>query len=530
MDNKLEPNEIVEVNLHPSQAMLQIINPNTAYCLGPRSGGKTGGIIAPRIQHLDLKMPRCQILLVSDTYERLKKIIVPSIVYFWESKLGMVEGIDFIKYKKPPNEWTKPIIPLDDYENVISFPSGTRLCLVSLSVDGCANGFNAQAAIVDEAKFCDEIKINNQVMPALRGCRDLFEHRPEYRSIWMCTDKFGKNIKWLLNKKKLVNQKAVDIVYTLQLEIFKLQQKQKECKSTKTFYELKNRIDDYQIKADNIRKHLVYYSDMKPFENLHTVGEDFFSTQKRLCRSIYEYEVAILNKDPDQVENCFYPTYTDLNKYECFNKEDYDPNKPLIIALDYNFRITPIPIAQQSTLPNSVYTTLNFIDEVFTLYPLGLVDAINKLCNKYDSHQYKEIQFIFDHTGIGRNALTTTYKDAVTQSFVSNGWIVKEIYIGGAPEHDVKFQKIRDVLQAQGDNAVMINIHTCEYLNKSIEQSPAKISNGVTKKDKSTETDTNFPAQESTHFSDAFDMIIWACYELNLIINNNQSGTLITFT
>lgn len=514
--------DTIQINLHPSQAMLQIINPNTAYCLFPRSGGKTGGVIAPRLQHLDLKMPRCQILLVSDTYERLKNIIVPSIVFFWESVMGMKEDIDFVRFKRPPNSWTRSLVPLNNFENVISLPSGTRICLVSLAVDGCANGFNAQAAIVDEAKFCDETKINTQVLPALRGCKDLFEHCPEYRSIWMCTDKFGKNIKWLLNKKKLVNQKAVDIVYTLQMEIFRLKQKQANCSSTERFYHYKPTIDKYQSQIDNIRKHLIYYCDMAPYENLPTVGENFFKTQKRLCKSIYEYEVAILNRDPDQVENCFYPTFTDANKYEAFKNEDYNTNAPLYIALDYNFRITPIPIAQETTIGNSIYKTLNFIDEVFVLHPKGLIDAIEELCTRYSSHNNKTINFIYDHTAIGRNPLKTTYKDEVIKAIQSYGWIVIEHFIGDAPDHDIKFQKIRDVLSSQGDNAVMINKLKCEYLIKSIEQSPAKITNGVTKKDKRTETDLNYPAEESTHFSDAFDMILWGMYEHCIIGKSNN--------
>jgi hypothetical protein len=40
----------VQVNLHNSQALIQIINANVTYCAWQRAGGKTGGGIGPRVQ------------------------------------------------------------------------------------------------------------------------------------------------------------------------------------------------------------------------------------------------------------------------------------------------------------------------------------------------------------------------------------------------------------------------------------------------------------------------------------------------
>ena len=137
-----------EVKLHDSQAMIQIINANTTYCAWARGGGKTGGGIGPRILRISEVMPRCQILLFSDTYERLETRIVPNIINFLQDKLGLVEDVDFVKYKKPPEHWAKPLIPLDKFEKVISFSSGMALCLVSLRVEGSANAFKIGRAHV----------------------------------------------------------------------------------------------------------------------------------------------------------------------------------------------------------------------------------------------------------------------------------------------------------------------------------------------------------------------------------------------
>ena len=515
------------LRLHDSQAMIQIINANTTFCLWQRGGGKTGGGIGPRFLHLSQVMPRSQVLLFSDTYKRLQERIVPNIIGFLESKLGWVEGIDFVKYCKPPEHFTKPIIPIDKYETVISTVTGMALCLVSLHVEGSANAYNAQAAIGDEVKYCDERKINTELLPALRGAEDLFGHLPEYLSVWMFTDKYGPNIRWLLKKKQKMNAKAVDVVYNLQMKCFELLNEieiAKKNDDTNKYYKLKNVYDENKSKADRIRKHLVYYSDMKPYENMKTLGEFYFKRQKRICRSDYEYNVAILNHDPDKIETCYYPTFSKQNKYSVKHTEDYNPELPFWIAFDYNFKIAPLPIVQVDKLPFNNYETVNFIDSIFTLLPLGIVDCVNEMCDKYADHKNKKINYIFDQTAIGRNPLKTTYKNEVVKAFEARKWTVIEHYIGEQPDHHLKFTVIKNILTARGINSVMVNELMSAQLIKSIELSGAYISGDKTKKDKSTENNDDWPAEDSTHFSDAFDMILWGLFEWDLL-NKKSSFT-----
>lgn len=234
-----------------------------------------------------------------------------------------------------------------------------------------------------------------------------------------------------------------------------------------------------------------------------------------------EFDVAILNKDPDKVESCFYPTFTTANKYQCEQGADYDTNAPFFTAIDYNYRITPMPFVQVGKLRSSVYDTVNFIDALYTLHPKGLEDCIEEFCNKYEHHNNKEIHYIFDHTAIGRNPLLTTYRSAVVKKFEAMGWTVIEHYTHDAPEHDVKHKMLRDTLACRGEHAVMVNEVTCDQMIKSIEMSPAKISGDKTKKDKSTESDEDWPAEDSTHFSDAFDMLLWWLFEYDGINNLN---------
>ncbi len=520
--------DTIEVNLHDSQALIQIVNANITIAAWQRAGGKTGGGIGPRLVHLSEVMPRSQILLFSDTYERLMDRIVPNITEFLTNKLGLIEGEDYVKYKKPPDNWDKPNVPLDKYDKVISFATGMALCLVSLRVEGSANAFNAQAAIGDEVKYCDETKINTEVLPALRGAIEKFGHLPEYMSVWMFTDKFGPKIKWVLKKKKLMNQRAIDAIIHLQLIAFRLEKEMltlKERNNPKAYYETKIEHDRVVSKANEIRKIVLYYSDMKPYENKKTVGERYFRTQRRNCKSQFEYNVSILNHDPDKAEFCYYPSLTSRRKYQVQDRADYNPTLPFFVAADYNFKIFPLPVAQHDYLPNSMNKTFNMVDSIFTLYPDGMEDGIALLCEKYKDHQKKVVHYIYDHTAIARNPLKTTYFSEFIRMFEVRGWHVIPHYIGSAPDHDIKFEIIKRILETEGDNAVMFNEIEAAQLLVSMENTPAKLSKGKTEKDKSSETNPDWPPEDSTHFGDAFDMLVYGVYELDLLNYNSSNDT-----
>lgn len=505
----------------PTQQMAHIINANTTYALCQRAGGKTMYVIGLRLQHLNEVMPRCQVLLFSDTYERLIDRIVPNIVYFWEKELKWVEGVDYVKYKKPPEHFTRPIIPMDKFDKVISTADGMAICLVSLSVEGSANAYNAQAVIGDEVKYCDETKINTEVLPALRGLEEYYKDLPEFQSVWMTTDKFGGDVGWLLKKKKLVNQKAVDVIYAMQMQVVQWQNEMMSASSTATQYKYKEKIDQYNAKLSRLRKHMVYYADMKPYENKEVRGDFFFKRARRICRTEQEFLISFLNHDPGKIEQTFYPTLTYLNKYKAIS--DYDPRLPIIGAMDYNFAISPLPLGQYSVLPNKIFRTLNIFDYMYDLHPLGMEDTLKAFCEKYKKHENKEFHYIHDHTSIGRSARKGSYKELFIETLDSYGWDVVEHYIGQAPEHENKFEKIKRWLARSGQDALRIHEIRCEQLLTSIEKAPAKIERGATHKDKSSEKKyPEFPAEDSTHGSDAVDQILWWAYELDGLSNMND--------
>lgn len=516
----------IEVDLLPSQALIHIVNAKVTYALWQRAGGKTSGGIAPRVDHLNKVMPRCQVLLVTDTYERLMDRIVPGILSFLENKMGLVEDVDFVRYKKPPPTFEKPFMKLDKYDKVISFADGMALCLVSLKIPGSANAFSAQAAIIDEAKYCDEEKVNSEVVPALRGVEHLYMHLPEYRSTWYFTDKYGPKVKWLLGKKKLMKPEWVEVVKSLQYEIFSLEEKMEQAETEPMQRHYYYEVEKLKKKLAPIRKQLIYYSDMAERENEPIVSPEYFRDMKRIMRP-YEYKVSILNMDPDKIENTFYPMLSSANLYSA--DDDIDLTSPLIVAFDYNYRIVPMVVAQLTALKDSPYITLNIVRSYHQLFPdASLQSMVHEFCTLHRNQVARHVYYVHDHTAIGRTPLGGSFKDKVVESFAAEGWDVTEVYIGQAQEHDIKFENLKEHMSNNAELAIRINEQHNEYLLKSMEQSPAVISQGKTKKDKKTEADKNFPAEESTHYSDAFDQIPRAVLEMKLITPSQQLPSMMT--
>jgi hypothetical protein len=508
------------VKLTKSQAELKLINPNVAYVLWPRAAGKTNAI-GDRVEHLSETMPKAQILLFSDTFKRLEERIVPNILGYFQNEIGLMENEDFVVFKKPPEHFDKPITPLKAFDHVITFASGLSLCLASQAVPGSANAFNAQAMLVDEAKYCKEGIINTEALPALRGAFDLFGHLPEYRSHWYFSDKYGENISWLLAKKRLHDPKKIEAVITLSLECIRLKELISSRSSSASQYKYMHELLPLEQLLQRTRKELVLYSDAPPYENQANLGKKYFRDLKRDL-SAYEYSISVENNDPDKAEHSFYPALYPKQHY--YNMEhDVDKAAPLIIALDYNWRITPMVVAQFGVLPGAAYTTLNITHAIHTLHPSGGIElTVKQFTELYRTHPTKQVYFVYDHTAVGKRPDGATFAKIVGRSLTEQGWRVIDTYMGGAPQHDIKFEQFKKIFSNSADMSIKINELTCAPLIKSMEYASAIMSMGKTKKDKSKEKNLSLDPVAQTDYSDAFDQLVWAVLQLNLIKHGPQ--------
>lgn len=502
------------LNPNRSQSLVKLVNANVCYLVAPRASGKTFAI-GDRIEQLNDAMPRSQIILFSDTFKRLEERIVPNILSYFINEAGMIEGEDFTVFKKPPEYFAKPLIPLKEFDHVISFSTGMALCLASQAVPGSANAYNAQALIVDEAKYIDEIVINTEVLPALRGAAQYFGHLPEYRSHWYFTDKYGERIKWILAKKKHNNEQIVNAIVTLQLKVFQLENAASNLTSSASIYKAAKVLASLKEKLQKVRSSLVYYCDAQPYENIGTLGKKYFRDLRRDL-SEYEYSISVENADPTGVQHTFYPALSKLrHQYDIMHDEI--PDQPLIVAMDYNWRITPMVVGQYGILPGRQEVTLNIVNAIHTLHPTGGIDqTVKEFCDYYEdrAEHNKIVFYVYDHTATGKRPDGKCFSEIAIDAFQANGWVCIAIHMGKAPEHPLKHEKIKKLMQA---NQIQFNEIRAAHVLTSCNNAEAILKGGKTHKNKGKEKNTSNNPVEQTDYSDAFDMLVWATLIMELV-------------
>jgi hypothetical protein len=103
------------------------------------------------------------------------------------------------------------------------------------------------------------------------------------------------------------------------------------------------------------------------------------------------------------------------------------------------------------------------------------------------------------------------------------------IYTAQAPEHYQKQADTKEWLKNEKGDVmdIRINLDRCKKLVISISGAEAVTTNGKTKKQKKYEDTVKYPnldQSETTHFSDAFDMINHAVLKLKRIVNGGSGG------
>jgi hypothetical protein len=334
--------------------------------------------------------------------------------------------------------------------------------------------------------------------------------------VWTFSDKFEGDVSWILKLRNKQNNTLIAAVLTMALEVnrMKIENTMPDI-SESSWYRNKKRITELDIKLTGRRKELVFVCDAKPFENIDILGKKFYRDAKRDCKTRYEYNIAILNKDPDQVEHTFYPA---LNSAKHYYKliNDTTEMQPLCVAMDYQWRITPMVVAQWGLLPSRLKETFNTVNAIHTLHPEGGIEkTVKAFCEYYKTRHDKTVYYLYDHTATGKRPDGDCFKDIAIKTWLDEGWTVIECNMGKAPDHDIKHEDIKNIMQ---EELIMFNELTTEdSLLVSIKNAAAKTVSGKTKKDKGGEKNLSRDAVQQTDYSDAWDQLAWGVVKMRLV-------------
>jgi hypothetical protein len=302
---------------------------------------------------------------------------------------------------------------------------------------------------------------------------------------------------------------------------------------------LKKQIDVLDDEMNDLRKGLLFYHEASTLDNVHALGIDYIKQQLR-DTSTFQFETQILNLRPLRLEDGFYPDFDEeiqgyfAENQDYFDNLEYDPfnvtldcrkdkdltsTAPLHIGLDYNRRIHPISVGQVTK------NEIRSIKGIHELYPGKLKQAMDQFCEYYKPHKRRLIYYWYDHTAVG-DMYDTRLCDDVVSILRKNDWIVKECYIGQQPGHEERYRMWGDLLTNNGKykKKYSINRENCSKLILSMQQAQAEQRKDGFGKSKKTELDPKFPADESTHYSDAQDTWVFGVLESGISFTNDTKG------
>jgi len=513
-----------------------------------RGTGKSEGVLAPKsAKNYFGTMPRGAGVIVGATYNQILTRTLPALAAGWE-KLGYIRDVHYIVGRKPSEKWIKqwkwqgPYRPPFNFQYFVSWWNGGGAHLVSQDRQGSSNGITIDWIIGDEAKLLNAERFRTELLPANRGLIPEFNGNPYHHGITLTTDMpVGTAGRWLLDYSDKVDRERINEVWAIQVARYQLQYFLLKEKRSTYAANLKKQISVLDEELNELRKNLLYYHEASTLENIHALGVEYIKQQLR-DTTPFQFDTQILNLRPLKLEDGFYPDldeeyhgyfaadngylenidydFDKLKAVDCRRDSDLDWNLPLHISLDYNRRIHPIVVGQVHE------NELRLINGLHSLFPGKLRQAIDLFAEYYKPFSKKMVYYWYDHTAVGDQHESRICDDVITL-LQSHGWVVIPMYAGKTPGHEVKYRMWGNLLSENGtyDKVVRINRENCSNLILSMYLAQAEKRKDGFGKDKSSERDENFPAQEATHFSEAADTLVHGIFESGLSFSNvNEAG------
>lgn len=551
-------NSVEQFYMNKTQQLAYLIDAPFAIHMIGRGTGKTEGILAPKLIRRVIEMPRATFLLVAATFQQILTRTLPPLVAGLE-RMGYKLDTHYLVGEKPSKAWINlwnwqhPIRPPFDWKYTMCFWNGTIIQFISQDKIGSTNGMSVDYIFGDEAKLLNYERLSSETFPANRGVIKDFENNIHHHGWTFTTDMpNGTSGSWLFAFMDKCDKKTARKILTTEMLI---EQKILERKTKKNFSESAPRIDkEVQLLknyARELRKNYLYFQSGSSIQNINILGVQYF---KNLMRDLPKKEMmtAILNMKPKAIEGCFYADldeekhgYFDYS-YSLFENtgynmdklilgnnanvdNDYNPNLPLHISLDYNKDITPLVVGQIHQATGE----LRIINTFHSLYPEKLKDTLQKFIEYYKGHNNRTVYYWHDHTTVNEYAhVEGTQADQVVK-YLSNPrlkggrWSCVPMYSGKASNHEMRYAMYGELLQETGKYPykLRINRDRCKYLLVSMFGTGTVSRAKGFGKDKSSEQKKNVPAEEATHYGEALDMLVWGLLESGLQVQTHQSDS-----
>jgi len=559
--------------MNSMQLLANIIDPNMLFAEVARAGGKTEGVMGPRIIRVANDMPGELSFLVHKTYVALMTNVWPNIQAYFSrpvivngNQRAMLEyGIDYVVGEsKLPSHFRMPRYPISYAKHSIIFRNGFHIQLVASDQPESVAGRNGVHAFIEEMKHNSGEKLKTRLFPSLRGGPADIRRSAYYEGVTGVSDTARVDLgedDWFEEYENKSDKNLIDEIATVSLEInrslyrqYVLQMELK--KNTNPVTLEKIRLETQRLNAfvtrwkprlADMRRNAIYYIHASSFCNKDVLGPKFFKTQLDTL-DIDEFLTAICAIRHKEVANKFFVSYDrelhqfkDSYEYESilkFNLRDkfiltarylkhYDRNEPLYFGYDPgNFQ--SVIVAQKKNYGRQ----LDIIKEFWAIVPDDQQNIATQIYQFFGNDAVNKMIYLYpDRAGNKRKEeleQITTDSRSLKSALESYGFNVM-LFNEGAPTiyHWQQFKLCQMLFTERTPMLPKIRIdeNECKNLCSAILISPLKKTLGSIELDKSSEKKEPLKNQAglTTQLPSAMIYLLYGLY------NDIVKGELSTF-
>lgn len=467
--------------------------------LGGRGSGKSyaAGALVYRCMS---EMPRSRGFLAGPDETMLFNLILPSMQDAWK-RMGLQKHTNanpghYVVGRKPPAHWPSSYSEIEDYSRAITFCNGTVLEILSFYKKNAGRGGNYQWGFVDEAALIDEDVLKKAASAALRAEPMRLTRMPIPKKMPV---NFGKCVQlsgqwyWEFRWKDNPMYRGLFCMTT-----------QPWLKSGAWTRETKN-----DSKWD--------FFESTAYDNLDALGGIDYIEDLRTDLPDLIFRVEVMNEEINAVVDGYYP-YLDELKH-LYTGDIYDPNKELLIGMDFNAGFNSMIIGQE------IGGVLYIFKVLWVKGNLVVSDLMRKFCEVFANHKYKSVEIYGDQTGNNKSAVNNmTAFETVEQVLREHGWKYYRPVTGRNPGHKRRHEVINGgMMEREDSKQPPVRIHRDECKSLVISMTLAPIRSDFSK-DKTSEQRKSVRDEDATHLSDCYDYLYFGKYQHKAPVIGGSSG------
>lgn len=523
------------IYFNPAQMRSYLVRPKHEVSIIGRGGGKTTNILAPRLKYWTETMPRSSSGLLGASYMQLFTRILPGVIKGFNT-MGWRENKDYWVGKYAPAQTGVPKphkAPLkSDY--IIHLKNGSLICLLSQDRPGMSNGVDLHALAVDEARYIDKKRMDEEVIPAIRGEGHLFGSLPCYQGTIFTSDMPRHASGMWLIEKKTSNESDVKLIEMGQR---KIEAQYAKMSSYTRHYQVlvQSQINtrDNMLNALRARTTMVQFASS--LQNINVLGKQWLLHMMDMLDD-EEFQSSILTLKRIRGKRTFYPDLdwdkngyhpretqfvrdigfdlTKLTERDCRMDEETEWNvNRLHIGIDSGGSFNCIVVGIE------YMKSIHIINNFYLHHPGKIKDVVLLFKEYYQQYPSKRVVFHFDHTQIGKNAHSEyTVADIVTATLKSKefgSWLVIENYLRQTPTYQYRYDMFSSLIKGTNSRYVSLRFNklNAEQWYESCVAADVKQVGNKLEKDKSSERpdgsgNYKVSQERATHLSEAGDALV----------------------